>query len=131
MPSLSSDDYLGGPDEPLQLKRIAKAQRVVILAIIGYFVTALAGALLGSSDIGRIAAWTLGLLTGALALYGAPTLAYRLFGTGGAITAGMLVLVPAVGFGVLLVLSGRANRRMKRAGAKVGLLFGTNLKQFE
>lgn len=130
MPPVSSDDHPTSPDERLRLRRIARTQRVVIVAIIGYFSTALAGALLGSSDLGRIFAWTLGLSTGVLALYGAPTLAYRLFGKGAAILTGILVLVPAIGFVVLLVLSGMTNRRMKRAGVEVGRLFGTKLKQF-
>lgn len=118
-------------EEQRRLKRIAVAQRLVIFAILGYFLTALSGALLGSSEWGRAAAWSLGLLTGALSLFGSATLAYRLFGTPAAIACGLAMFLPVVGFVVLLTLSGMTNRRMKDAGAKVGLLFGTQLKQFD
>lgn len=113
-----------------ELAGIAQAQRIVIFSILGYFVAIVVSAVLGQSEVGEIFATLLAAVVGIAGLVGGIMLAYRLSGLGLAIGAGIALIIPLVGFIVMLLLSGSANRRMKKAGVRVGLL-GADPAQFQ
>lgn len=113
-----------------ELAGIARAQRIVIFAILGYFFAIAVSVLLGHTEVGVLFTTAVGFAVMIAALVGAITLAYRLSGVGLAIGAGIALFIPLVGLLVMLLLSGSANRRMKKAGIRVGLL-GADPAQFQ
>ncbi len=103
-------------DEP-QIEQVASAQKLIIYAILAYFAAAVVRVLLG--PVGLLVA-VAAALTGLLG-------AYRLCtGLGYAMATRVLLMVlmcvPLVSLIVLLVLNGKATRRLRDAGYRVGLL---------
>lgn len=103
-------------DEP-QTEQVASAQKLIIYAILAYFAAAVVRVLLGP----------VGLLVGVAALLMGLVGAYRLctgLGYPMAIRVLLMLLmcVPLVSLIVLLVLNGKATRRLRDAGYRVGLL---------
>jgi hypothetical protein len=103
-------------DEP-RIEQVASAQKLIIYAILAYFAAAVVRALLGPA----------GLLIGVAAVLMGLLGAYRLctgLGYSVAIRVVLLLLmcVPLVSLIVLLVLNGKATRRLRAAGYRVGLL---------
>ncbi|MFC5526838.1 hypothetical protein ACFPPA_13940 [Rhodanobacter ginsengisoli] len=103
-------------DEP-QTELVASAQKLIIYAILAYFAAAVVRMLLGP----------VGLLVGVTAVLMGLVGAYRLctgLGYPMAVRVLLMVLmcVPLVSLIVLLVLNGKATRRLRDAGYRVGLL---------
>lgn len=111
-----ADVAMSVADEP-QTEQVASAQKLIIYAILAYFAAAVVRVLLGP----------VGLLVGVAALLMGLVGAYRLctgLGYPMAIRVLLMLLmcVPLVSLIVLLVLNGKATRRLRDAGYRVGLL---------
>ncbi|MFM8980693.1 MAG: hypothetical protein ACKOSS_09580 [Planctomycetia bacterium] len=112
------------PSQHEQLRTIAAAQRALLsaygLALLGLLVLRVAG----PADA-ETAAWLLRLgLVASLVVLAllAGALARSLGMQALAVACALLTLLPLVGFVVLVVLNGRATRRLRQAGVRVGLL---------
>lgn len=122
----TTDQTLPRTEDHEVLSRIASSQRLVIYSILGYFALIAWAALAGSVGLPKaltsVISVALFLAVALMGLYGAATLAYRLLGVVGAVICGVLLFVPLVGLLTLILLSGQANKRFKKAGIRVGFL---------
>lgn len=110
---------------------IAKAQRGLMLGILGYLASIVLVFVLGMNSEGSAAIpGLLMLISGLFALVFLIVLTYRMSGVIFAIIIGICSLIPFVGILVMLVISGRASKKLKQAGFKIGLL-GADITQIK
>jgi hypothetical protein len=122
-PVVMDPNPMGTADDPDRLLGIAKAQRGLMLCILGYLVSLLLLFALGQMESPLIAVPGLLLLASSLGgLVFLIMLTYRLSGTVLAIVVGLCFLIPLVGLLLMVLMSGKASRILKKAGFKIGLL---------
>ncbi len=115
-----------------ELRRIAQGQRLINLAILFNTAVFIAAGVLGA-EASTLLTMVIGLgylATMIMSLYGTVRLAGALSGTTVAVISFILMFVPCVNLLVLLMLNGRATKRLREAGFKVGLL-GADPSQFD
>jgi hypothetical protein len=111
------------PEDAARLLGIAKAQRGLMMSILGYLVSLLLLFALGQMESELI--FMPGVLLLASSLGGLVfliMLTYRLSGVVLAIVVGLCFLIPLVGLLLMFLMSGKASRLLKKAGFKIGLL---------
>lgn len=107
-------------DDRAELDRIASAQKLVIYALLAYLAGMFLRAAIGPA---AILLWLAALVMG---LVGSFRLCSSLgFSTPVKVILMLLLFVPLVSLIVLLVLNGKATRRLRDAGYRVGLLGAT------
>lgn len=130
-PSAIDPNQIMLPDEAVRLLGIAKAQRGLMLCILGYLVSLLLLFAVGQMESELI--FLPGVLLLASSLGGLVfliMLAYRLWGVVLAIVVGLCFLIPLVGLLLMFLVSGQASRLLKKAGFKIGLL-GADIGQIQ
>lgn len=122
-PTTIDANQVAWPDDPVRLLGIAKAQRGLMLCILGYLVSLLLLFPLGHKESGLVILAGLLLLASSLGgLLFLILLTHRLSGTLVAVIVGVGFLIPLVGLLLMVLMSGKASRMLKQAGFKVGLL---------